>query len=52
MLILTEWKDVEYLEWESIFFNMRKPAWIFDTRVILNKSNLINIGFNVWSLGS
>ena len=52
VLILTEWKDFEYLEWESIFFNMRKPAWIFDTRVILNKSNLINIGFNVWSLGS
>ena len=52
ILILTEWHEFEYLEWESIFLNMRKPAWIFDTRVILNKEKLINIGFNVWTLGS
>ena len=52
VLILTEWKEFESLEWESIFLNMRKPAWVFDARVILKKEKLTNIGFNVWSLGS
>ena len=52
IIVLTDWDEFKYLEWKSIFEVMRKPAWIFDSRVFLDKQYLKNIGFNVWSLGS
>ena len=52
VLILTEWEEFKSLQWNLIFQKMRKPAWVFDTRVCLDKVKLINIGFKVWSLGS
>ena len=30
---------------------MRKPAWVFDTRLCLEIKHLRNIGFNIWTLG-
>ena len=52
IIVLTEWDEFNYLNWEDIFEIMRKPAWVFDTRVFLDKQYLINIGFKVWSLGT
>ena len=52
VLVLTEWKEFKALDWKNIFQVMRKPAWIFDARIILDKSLLEDIGFKVWSLGS
>ena len=52
IIVLTDWDEFKYLEWELIFEVMRKPAWIFDARVFLDKEYLKNIGFKVWSLGS
>ena len=52
VLILTEWDQFKKLDWENIFKNMRKPAWIFDARSFLDSSYLSNIGFKVWSLGN
>ena len=52
IIVLTEWDEFNYLDWEDIFEIMRKPAWIFDTRVFLDKQYLKNIGFKVWSLGT
>ena len=51
ILILTEWDEFTKLNWKDIFINMRKPAWIFDSRICLDKKYLKNIGFNVWTLG-
>ena len=31
---------------------MRKPAWIFDTRKIIPKDNLIELGINFWQVGT
>ena len=52
IIVLTEWDEFNYLDWEDIFEIMRKPAWIFDTRVFLDKQYLKNIGFKVWALGT
>ena len=52
IIFLTEWEEFKYLDWEKIFTFMRKPAWIFDSRNILNKENLKNIGFKIWTLGT
>ena len=52
IIIMTEWKEFNKLDWYQIFSLMRKPAWIFDTRLCLETDNLRNIGFNIWSVGS
>ena len=52
VLVLTDWDEFRSLEWGDMFKAMRKPAWVFDTRICLDKKNLKEIGFNVWSLGS
>ncbi len=52
IIVLTEWDEFNYLDWENIFKVMRKPAWVFDSRVFLDKEYLKNIGFKVWSLGT
>ena len=51
VIILTEWQDFKNLDWENIYKVMRKPAWIFDSRIYLDNNKLKNIGFNVWTLG-
>ena len=52
ILVLTDWNEFKYLDWKNIFDIMRKPAWIFDARVFLDKEYLKNIGFKVWSVGT
>ena len=52
VIVLTEWDEFVNLDWESIFKEMRKPAWIFDSRSFLNKEKLRSIGFKTWTLGS
>ena len=52
VIVLTEWEEFKFLDWEKIFKGMRKPAWVFDTRICLDKDALKEIGFKVWTLGS
>jgi len=52
IIVLTEWEEFNYLDWKNIYQVMRKPAWVFDSRVFLDKDALKNIGFEVWSLGT
>ena len=52
IIVLTDWDEFNYLDWKSIFEVMRKPAWVFDSRVFLDKQYLKDLGFKVWSLGS
>ena len=51
ILVMTEWKEFKDLNWENIFKVMRKPSWVFDARICLNRERLKNIGFNVWTVG-
>jgi len=50
--ILTDWDEFATYDWEQIYKNMKKTAFIFDGRKILNKADLQEIGFEVFSLGT
>ena len=52
VLILTEWNEFKLFNWEEIYNMMRKPSWIFDSRIALDQNNLKKIGFKVWTLGT
>jgi UDPglucose 6-dehydrogenase len=51
IVILTEWDEFKTLDWERIYKNMKKPAFLFDGRLILSAEQLEKIGFEVFTLG-
>jgi UDP-glucose 6-dehydrogenase len=48
--VLTEWDEFKTLDWERIYRDMKKPAFLFDGRLILDRKKLSEIGFNVGGL--
>lgn len=50
--VLTEWDEFKTQDWQKIYDNMLKPAFIFDGRNILNKEELEKIGFIYQGIGS
>ena len=50
--ILTEWDEFKTLDWQNIYNNMLKPAFVFDGRNLLNKKELEKIGFVYQAIGS
>ncbi len=52
VIVLTDWEEFKDLDWKNIFLLMRKPAWVFDTRICIDQKFLKNIGFKVWTLGT
>ena len=51
IIIATEWEEFKSLDWKSIYQDMKKPAFVFDGRKILDAGMLREIGFNVHSVG-
>jgi UDPglucose 6-dehydrogenase len=49
--IITEWDLYKTLDYEKLYRNMKKPAFIFDGRNILDHKKLFKIGFEVHSIG-
>lgn len=49
--ILTEWDEFKTYDWQKIYDQMKKPAFVFDGRGILNKKELETIGFQVYVIG-
>ena len=49
--VLTEWDEFKELDFESVYNNMLKPAFLFDGRNILNHAELKEIGFDVHAIG-
>ena len=49
--ILTEWDEFKDYDWERIYKNMKKPAFLFDGRNILEAHKLSEIGFKVYQIG-
>ena len=49
--IITEWDEFKTLDWKKIYDNMKKPAFLFDGRNILNHKELRDIGFKVYAIG-
>ncbi len=50
--ILTEWDEFKGYDWQKIYDNMLKPAFVFDGRNLLDKTALIKIGFIYQAIGS
>lgn len=49
--VLTEWDEFKTYDWQRIYDNMQKPAFVFDGRNILDRKELENIGFEVYTIG-
>ena len=50
--IMTEWDEFKTYDWQKIYNNMLKPAFIFDGRNILDLQKMKEIGFIFQSIGS
>ncbi|KAL3501492.1 hypothetical protein ACH5RR_035941 [Cinchona calisaya] len=49
--ILTEWDEFKTLDFQRIYDNMQKPAFVFDGRNVVDPKKLQQIGFIVYSIG-
>ncbi|CAD5208740.1 unnamed protein product [Bursaphelenchus xylophilus] len=52
IVILTEWDEFKTYDYERLFKSMKKPASVFDGRLILDQNKLKAIGFRVFTIGS
>ncbi len=50
-VILTEWELYKHINWEKASKIMRRPAWVFDARSIVNRKNVKDSGINFWRVG-
>jgi UDPglucose 6-dehydrogenase len=50
--ILTEWDEFKSYDWKRIYNNMKKPAFIFDGRNLLDGDEMVQIGFFYQAIGS
>ena len=51
IVVLTEWADYSYLDWEGISSVLRQPAWLFDSRSIIPLEKVKNLKLNLWRIG-
>ena len=51
VVILTEWNEYKKLNPDLFNENMRKPAWIFDCRDVLNSFQVDKNSINYWRVG-
>lgn len=49
--ILTEWDEFADYDWEKVYKNMFKPAFIFDGRDVVDKTELLKNRFNLFRIG-
>jgi UDPglucose 6-dehydrogenase len=49
--VLTEWDVYRALDFDTIYREMAKPAFLFDGRNILDHRRLFELGFNVYPIG-
>jgi len=49
--VLTEWDEFKNYDWARVYDAMKKPAFVFDGRNILDRTKLTELGFNLHSIG-
>lgn len=49
--VLTEWDEFRSYDWEKIYANMKKPAFVFDGRNVLDAAAMTKIGFIFNAIG-
>ncbi len=50
--VLTEWDEFKELDWQKIYENMLKPAFLFDGRRLLDRKTKEDIGFEFYAIGN
>ena len=51
VLILTEWDQYRELNWKELAKIMRAPAWVLDTRSVVDPVEITEAGLHLWRLG-
>lgn len=49
--VLTEWDEFKTYNWKSIKESMKKPAFVFDGRKLLDREQLRKLGFDYYAIG-
>jgi UDPglucose 6-dehydrogenase len=49
--VLTEWDEFKTYNWTKIKEEMKKPAFVFDGRKLLNGVQLNELGFEYYAIG-
>jgi len=49
--VLTEWDEFKGYDWAKIKEDMKKPAFVFDGRKILDRAQLNELGFDYYAIG-
>ncbi|KAL1412603.1 UDP-glucose 6-dehydrogenase 5 [Vanrija albida] len=52
IVVCTEWDEFKNLDWEKIYENCPRPAFVFDGRLMLDRKKLQSIGFRVVTIGT
>ena len=51
VLILTEWTLYRHLDWKDLAKRMRRPAWVFDARSVVDRAEVQSAGLTYWRVG-
>ena len=51
VLVLTEWQHYRDLNWQALATRMRKPAWVFDSRAVVDPAQIKAAGLSLWRVG-
>lgn len=51
LAILTEWDEFKDLDWKRIKDSMKKPAFVFDGRKLLDRKQIESLGFVYYAIG-
>ncbi|KAF8137820.1 UDP-glucose/GDP-mannose dehydrogenase [Mycena galopus ATCC 62051] len=51
IVIATEWKEFKEIDWSEVYQHMKKPAFVFDGRLLVDAEKLTKIGFKVTTIG-
>ena len=51
IVIMTEWDEFKNLDWHLISKNIRRPCWLFDTRLVADAKKAKKYGIRVWQVG-
>lgn len=52
IVVCTEWDEFKTLDWQKIYDNCPRPAFVFDGRLMLDRAALTKIGFKVITIGT
>ena len=50
-LMMKYWYEYIHIDWETVSDQMRKPAWLFDSRSLIDPKVLDRTSLNFWRIG-